>query len=320
MKPFDYAIADHLEGATAALARGYRSKGSGVDLLDLLKERIEPGEKFVSLHKVESLRGISEVNGMLRIGASATLAEIAGNAAVQRLAPALAHAAGEAATPQIRARATAAGNIMQRPRCWYYRAAEYDCLKKGGATCFAVEGENGYHALFGGGPCHIVHPSNIAPALVAHEATIVAVSPTGERKIPAGEFFVLPERNLRGETVLLENEIITEIRLPARESRSGFVELRERQSFDWPVASCVARHDGNKWHIVLGHVAPIPWVSKPAADVLGSSGSPDDALASRAADAAVKDAKPMSGNAWRIAIVRASVRRAVLLAAGKEIG
>src|SRR5439155_351089 len=135
----------------------------------------------------------------------------------------------------IRERATLAGNLCQRPRCWYFRNAEFNCLKKGGPTCFAVEGENQYHAIFGPGPCHIVHPSNAAPALVALDATLLVKSAGGKhRSIPAGDFFVMPEQSIYTENVLKPGEVITQIVLRKTPSQSATIELREKQSFDWP--------------------------------------------------------------------------------------
>ena len=128
--------------------------------------------------------------------------------------PALADAAGEVGTPQIRNLGTVGGNLCQRPRCWYFRNEEFHCLKKGGARCFAVEGENQFHAIFGEAPCHIVHPSSLAVPLVAYRATMRVLGPKGERQVPAEEFFVTPDRRMYGENVLEPNELLTQVRIP----------------------------------------------------------------------------------------------------------
>jgi xanthine dehydrogenase YagS FAD-binding subunit len=319
MKPFEYAIAETEAGAVAALAGGWKPKGSGVDLVDLLKERLGRFDKLVSLHEVASLKAITSDGTTITIGAGATLQEIADNADVRAACHAVAHAAGDAATPQIRAVATAAGNLCQRPRCWYFRNKEYDCLKKRGSTCYAVEGENRYHALFGGGPCHVIHPSNLAGPLVAAGAEIVLKKAGGERVVPAADFFVLPSASMYAENVAQPDELLTEIRLPARKTRSGYTEFREKQSFDWPLASCSAVHDGTKWNVVLGHVAPVPWRAKAAEAVLAGATSITPELALKAGEAALEGAEPMSQNAWRLHLVRAAVHDALMLADGKEI-
>jgi xanthine dehydrogenase YagS FAD-binding subunit len=320
MKAFDYAIASNESGALAALERGYRPKASGIDLLDLLKERTAAPDSMVSIADIDSMKGIREQDGALVIGALATLDEVGRHPAIRKSFHGLAESAAEAATPQIRMRATIGGNICQRPRCWYFRSADFNCLKKGGPTCYAVEGENQFHAVFGQGPCHITHPSNVAPALVAHGAQIVTKAPEdGGRTIAAADFFLLPEDGgIMRENVLKAEELVTEIRLPAPVAgqKSGYVEFREKQSFDWPLVSCVAAWNGTKWTVVLGHVAPVPWRAKGVEGVLGSAASITPELAEKAAAAADRGAKPMSGNAWRLRLVRAAVRRALLLADG----
>ena len=140
--------------------------------------------------------------GLAVIGAAATLVDVAAHAALAKAYPALTEAAAGVGTPQIRNLGTVGGNLMQRPRCWYFRNEEFHCLKKGGARCFAVEGENQYHAIFGDGPCHIVHPSSLAMPLIAYGARIKVAGPQGEREIEADKFFVMPDRNMFGETVL----------------------------------------------------------------------------------------------------------------------
>ncbi|MBX3728524.1 MAG: FAD binding domain-containing protein [Candidatus Sumerlaeia bacterium] len=325
MRAFDYAIAENAAGVLAATARGYRIKAAGIDVLDLLKERTAAPDKLVSIHEIADLRRIHiDEQERIVIGALATLQDVHDFDAIRGHFGALAIAAGDAATPQIRARATVGGNICQRPRCWYFRSQDFNCLKKGGATCFAVEGENAPHALFGGGPCYIVHPSNIAPALVAFGAEVLVRSSSGERAIPAGEFFLLPgDGGITRENVLRSEELVTGVRLPAMPGapnrRSSYVEFRERQSFDWPLASCAAAFDGAAWNVVLGHVAPVPWRAVAANEVLGSAGSITPELAEKAADAALEGARPMRDNAWRLKLVRAAVRRALLKADGKDI-
>ncbi|GAB4312071.1 MAG: xanthine dehydrogenase family protein subunit M [Candidatus Sumerlaeia bacterium] len=320
MKPFELAIADSLTGALTALTDGFKAKAGGIDLVDRLKERTEEAEKIVCVKAVKELSGgVREVESGVTIGALTTLRDLAASPLLRAKFPALADAAAHAATPQIRAVATVGGNLCQRPRCWYFRSLDFPCLKKRGATCYALEGENHYHALFGGGPCHIVHPSNIAPPLIGAGAEFVLHGPGGRRVVPAGEFFVLPSQSMYAENVLKSDELVSEIRIPRWPSRSAYVEFREKQSFDWPLAACAAVHDGEKWNVVLGAAAPIPWRAAKAEALLRGAAHISPALAEQAADAALDGAQPMSQNAWRLKLVRAAVRRALLLADGKEI-
>src|SRR5690606_17304659 len=159
----DYAKATTRDAAVAAMAQGWTAKAGGVDLVDLLKARVAAPDKVASIGRVadDAMTSINATANGSAAGAPATLQPVAPNAA------ALAEACGDAASPQIRAVATVGGNLCQRPRCWYFRHAEYDCLKKGGSTCYAVDGDNSFHALFQQGTCHIVHPSNVGVALLA---------------------------------------------------------------------------------------------------------------------------------------------------------
>jgi xanthine dehydrogenase YagS FAD-binding subunit len=318
MRAFDYAIAETREAALAAAAEGWTVKAGGVDLIDHLKERIGRSPRVVGIHALDELRGVRAENRGLRIGPLTTLRELGESEAVRAQLPALAQSAEEAATPQVRARATVGGNLCQRPRCWYYRSHDYPCLKKGGGTCFAVEGENQFHALYGEGPCHIVHPSNIAPVLVAVGAQFDLEKAGESRTVAAADFFVLPNANHRVENVLAYEEIITAVRVPAMPDKAGYAEVRHKQSFDWPLAACAAARHGGKWHVILGAVAPMPWRSEHAEHVLQGVDPVDAATAERAAEAALEGAAPMSKNAWRLALVRAAVRRALMRAEGQE--
>jgi xanthine dehydrogenase YagS FAD-binding subunit len=320
MKPFDYLVAEQFDAALAEYGDGKAAlKAGGVDLLDLMKEGIETPEALISIDGLDEFRFIREENDGVHIGCLTTLADIGRNELLKTKYAVLHHAAADAATPQIRERATVGGNLCQRPRCWYFRQREFHCLKKGGPTCFAVEGENRYNAIFGGGPSYIVHPSNIAPALVALDAIIVVQSAGATaQQIKAAEFFVLPEQSLKSENILKAGEVITNVIVPKAPTQSATIELREKQSFDWPVAmACVARLNGG-WRVCLGAVAPIPWLSQPAMDVLGDK-DVNPELAAAAGEAAVKDAEPMTDNEFKVQLVKVAVKRALLTAAGLEV-
>jgi xanthine dehydrogenase YagS FAD-binding subunit len=182
-----------------------------------------------------------------------------------------------------------------------------------------VEGENQYHAIFGGGPCHIVHPSNLAPALVALDALIVVRSAGNEpQKIRAEEFFVLPKDAMFAENKLKPGEVVTEVILPKAPSQSATIELREKQSFDWPIAMVSAARIDGAWRVCLGAVAPIPWLSKPAMDAIGNADVTPE-LAAQAGEAAAKDAQPMRDNDYKIQLVKVATKRALLAAAGMEV-
>jgi xanthine dehydrogenase YagS FAD-binding subunit len=319
MKSFDYLVAEELQPALAELAGGgVMLKAGGVDLLDLMKERVETPDVVLSIDGLADLRYIREADGGVHIGCLTTLADIGRSDVLKTKYATLHAAAADAATPQIRERATLGGNICQRPQCWYYRKKEFNCLKKGGPTCFAIEGENRYHAIFGGGPSYIVHPSNAAPALVALDAELVVRAAEGEpRRIKAADFFVLPDKALLKENVLEPGQIITEIVLPQAPAASATIELREKQSFDWPlVMACVARM-GKTWRVCLGAVAPVPWLSQPAMDVLGDRDITPE-LAAQAGDAAAANADPMTENEYKVQLVKVAVKRALLAAAGLE--
>ena len=209
MKAFAYVNATNEKEALAALAKAERGRmlpmAGGMDLLGLMKDYIVSPERVVSIRNLDQT--IAPADGGLRIGAAVKIADLVEHAQARKMYPALITAAEDVGTPQIRNVGTVGGNIMQRPRCWYFRNEEFNCLKKGGSRCFAVEGENQYHAIFGDGPCHIVHPSSLAVPVIAYGGRFRVAGPNGAREIDAGQFFQMPNQNLYGETVLQPNEI-----------------------------------------------------------------------------------------------------------------
>lgn len=319
MKTFDYLDASRLEAVwTGKPGAGTVLKAGGIDLMDRMKERLESPDTVLNISRIDALRFIREDGDGLQIGALTTLADLARHDRIREAYPVLHQAVSDAATPQVRERATVGGNLCQRPRCWYYRSADFRCLKKGGPICYAVEEENQYHAILGGGPCHIVHPSNCAPPLLALDAEATVASASSTRTVTLRDLFVLPSQDLDRETVLEPGEIITAIRIPAAPEQSATIELREKQSFDWPVAlASVARVRG-AWSVCLGAVAPVPWLSEAAGSVLGSRDLTPE-LAGEAARAAVRDAVPMSGNRYKVQLARVAVERALLKATGREV-
>lgn len=290
-------------------------KAGGVDLLDRMKEGLDSPDRVVSIAGIPGLDVIT-IGSPARLGALATLAHIADHAEVRRVYPALADAAGGAATPQIRNMATLGGNIAQRPRCWYYRSADFDCRKKGGNECYAQDGENRFHAVFDTDlVCVCVHPSATATALVAYDASVQIVSPGGKRTVRLEELFLKPVSDPTRENHLRPGEIIEAVSIPAPGpgARSAYRKLKEKESFDWPlVEACVALElTGGTIRgarVVLGHVAQVPWRSKEAEAAL-TGGTPSPELFAKAAAAAVAGAKPLSKNAFKVRLARVTLER-----------
>jgi xanthine dehydrogenase YagS FAD-binding subunit len=327
VKAFAYINPTSEKDAIAALKRDgvVMAIGGGQDLLARMKDYVTQPDVLVNIKNALDTTITSIPGGGLKIGAAVKIVDLAANAQVRRLYPALTDAAGLVGTPQIRNQGTVGGNINQRPRCWYFRNEEFVCYKKGGSRCFAVDGENQYHAIFGNeGPSHIVHPSSLAVPVVAYGARFRIAGPSGEREVAASEFFTLPTlQNVLKENVLADDELLTHVILPAPGNvKTGHYEVRYKQSRDWPLAftTVVLAMNGNtirSARVVLGAVAPVPWRSEDAERAL--VGKPLNAeTAAAAADAAVKAAKPLSGNAYKVQITKAAVKRAVMRAAGLQ--
>ena len=329
MRAFEYVKPATVADAVRELGRSWADAkilAGGIDLLGELKEGIIAPQRIVNIKGISGLRYIrfSEKEG-LRLGALVTLEEIETHQVIRQRYTALAEAAHSVGTPQIRNVGTIGGNLCQRPRCWYYRDEHTKCLKKGGPICFAYNGENKYHAILGGGPCYIVHPSDCAPALIAFRASVTVVSPRGQRTVPLEEFFVLPSRRLDHETILEPDEIVTEIQVPAPapNTRSTYLKFKERDSHDFAIvgAAVVMRLRGKVCEdvrIVLSGVAPIPWRSPEAEAVLkGKAITPE--LAEQAGKAAVAKAQPLSQNAYKVPLTQAIVKQAILRAAGLSV-
>ena len=326
MKAFAYVKAAGEKQAVAALsAPGGKALplAGGMDLIGLMKDYVAQPDRLVSVKELDA--SITKASGGgLRIGAAMTLADLVAHADARRMYPALTDAAAEVGTPQIRNVGTVGGNLNQRPRCWYFRNEEFNCLKKGGSRCFAVDGENQYHAIFGGGPCHIIHPSSLAVPLIALDARFRIFGPAGEREVAAAEFYQMPDKNLLGETILGPSELLTHVILPAPgQTRNATYEVRFKQSHDWPlaiasVALALQGQNVRTARIVMGAVAPVPWRSSQAETALTGKRLTEQ-VAMEAADAAVANAKPMSQNAYKVQIARTAVKRAILKAAGMKV-
>lgn len=301
-----------------------RPIAGGQDLLTTMKDYTSRPARLVNLKQIRGLNSLKLDARGLTIGALVTLTELEENAGVRKSFPGLSEAAHSIATPQIRNLGTVGGNLCQRPRCWYFRLEEVNCLKKGGSECYAASGENKYNAIIAGGPSYIVHPSDLAPMLVALGASVTVAGATGKRVIPLDKFFTLPsEGNIRRENVLKNEEIITEIFVPASPlaAHSTYLKFKERESLDFALASAAVavrmapNQTVREARIVLGGVAPIPWRVPNAEKFLAGKTLKPGVLA-ETAKIALADAKPLEKNAYKVPLAQTLVRRALARAGG----
>jgi xanthine dehydrogenase YagS FAD-binding subunit len=330
MKTFTYYRPKSAEQAVALLDAKWGSTemlAGGTDLLDLQKEYVSQPDKVVSLGGILSQSDVDmergDNTGSVTIGAGTTLAALADNADLQKLFPALTEAAGQIGGPQIRNMGTLGGNLCQRNRCWYFRDEHVNCLLKGGDKCFALDGENLYHAIFTQAhPCVIVNPSTLAPALIALGTTANVLGPKGKRAIPLSQFFQAPKSPADREHVLAANELVLSVTIPIAGLKNASYEVRHKQAYDWPLvqAAVALEMKGNqvsKATVVLGHVAPTPHLASDAANgLIGKEITESTAAAAGAA--AAQGAKPLAQNGYKVKLVEVAVKRALLTAAGQK--
>ena len=318
MRAFSYEAPPTLEEAISRLGRHARPLAGGTDLLTLMKADLYAPERLVAVRPLLP-RGITTAADGTVIGAATVLREVAASDVIARRYAALAQAAETAASLQLRNMATLGGNLLQRPRCWYFRNRHIPCWLKGGADCPAREGENRQHAVFGGTRCVAVHPSDLAPALLAFDAVLSVAGPLGQRTMTLDELYRLPEDTRRSETTLGENELIVAIRLPLQDeaTRSIYLKAMDRAAFSFAlagVAAVVRLADDNRRiaraRLVLSGVAPIPWRAQ-AAEAILAGAELKPALFSIAADAALQGAMPLRHNGWKIPLLRSLIVRAL---------
>ena len=329
MKAFTNQNARTLDEAVALAQQALRDGrsvsfvGGGTDLLQLMKDKVvnRPGsgdpDVLVNLKTVEGLDEVTSSGQVVTIGGLTTLEALVEHPVIRDRLTVLAEAAESVATPQIRHTGTLAGNVVQRPWCWYYRNG-FPCYKAGGNRCFSIAGENQLHAIFGGGPSYIVHPSDLAPALVALDATFRVVGPEGERTLSGPDFFVLPSQDAEHENVLADDEVLASVALPAPGDgvRSAYHKIMDREAWTHALVSAavVLDMDGEVCRdarIVLGGVAPVPW-RVPGAESLLAGQRVTPELAREVGAAAVAGARPLSKNAYKVPLTRAVVERTVL--------
>ena len=325
MKAFKHVDPTSLENAISFLSEDREEAlliAGGTDLVPEMRDRIVSPGRVVNLKAIPDLDRIDhdEKEGF-RLGPLVTLTRLEETPRIRETLPVLSEAAASAASPQIRNQGTLGGNLCQRPRCPYFRDPALACFRRGGTICYSLKGENRFHAIFGGGPCHIVHPSDTAPALIALQATAAILGPKGSREVPLEELFCLPEADPTRENVLGPDEILSEIRCPAPSPGSGsaYEKASQRGAWDFALVSAAVllSLEGKicrEARICLGGVAPKPW-RVPKAEELLKGQEITEEVAAAAGKKALQGADPMSSNAYKVSLGESIVKRAILRAA-----
>ena len=325
MRTFEYVSPTDARQAVSLLSASWGQTevlAGGTDLLALMKEEVVTPKRVVNIKEIKNLSGVNAESNGLRIGALTLLADLAENPSVRQNYPALSEALQEAASPQIRNTATLGGNLCQRPRCWYFRNGFGLLPKDESGKNLVAAGENRYHAILGNeGPAQFVSPSTIVPVLIVYGAQVHIEGPQGKRSLALEKFYVIPKAEGEREHDLKPNEIVTAVTLPhAGNAKVARYEIRQKAAFDWPlaVAAVALKTNGNtvqSARVVMGHVAPVPWLSPEAEKALaGKSVSEETARA--VAEVALEKANPLSQNAYKVQLARVAVRRAIMKAGG----
>ncbi|MCX6621770.1 MAG: FAD binding domain-containing protein [Acidobacteria bacterium] len=313
MQAFEYANPSTLQEALGLLGAKWGDAdvlAGGTDQISLMKDLVHTPRRVVNIKSIKDLHGIQPSPAGLLIGATTTMEELLQNADIRARFPSIHAAAKGISSPQIRNMGTVGGDLCQRPRCWYFRQGYGLLGRDKNGKSLAPDGQNEFHAIFGGGPAYFVSASSLGPALIALGA-----------KVSAEKFFVVPASDHAREIALKPNEIVTGILIPAARVRNATYEVRQKEALDWPLAtaSVAISMRGSvvsKASIVLGHVAPIPWRAAEAEKaIIGKSIS--ESTAGEAGQAAVAAAQPLSGNAYKVQLARVAVKRALLAAAGR---
>lgn len=327
MRAFEYTSPTTRQQAVELLSGDAAVLAGGTDLLSLMKDDVVAPKRVVNIKDIRELNGVRYGTRGLQVGALTSLGDLADHPLVKQHYPAFADALVEAASQQIRNMATIGGNICQRPRCWYFRSGFGLTPKTPDGKSMVEAGDNRYHAILGNdGPALFVSPSSIVPAMIAYDARIRVTGPKGAREVALEKFFVIPKSENEREHDLQPNEIVTDIFLPPPAGgRYAHYEVRQKEAFDWPLAlAAVALHMNGDTvrsaRVVMGYVAPVPWVSEEAAQALVGK-AVNEQTAQAAGEAAVSQAKPLSHNRYKVQLARVAVKRAILQAAqGKAEG
>lgn len=317
MQSFEYANPTTVQEAVGLLGARWGQAdvlAGGTDLISLMKDYLHTPKRVVNIKNVKELGGISKTADGIRIGAIVTIDELAKSTEVPK---SLAEAAAGVPSPQIRHMGTVGGDLCQRPRCWYYRQG-MGLLGMQDGKSLVADGENQYHAIFSEGPAYFVSASSLGPALIALGAKVKLVSAKGTRELPVAKFFVTPKDEATREIALHPDELLTEIIVPAAPVKSATYEVRQKEALDWPLAaaSVSLEMNGNtvkSAKVVLGHVAPTPYEAAAAEKALVGK-AVTAATAEAAGKAAVAGAKPLSQNAYKVALAKVAVKRALLAA------
>jgi len=320
MEAFAYARPASREEALAQLGGSFEESAilaGGTDLLSLMKNYVVTPKRLVDIKGVKEFGGVSTS----RIGATATLQELADHNSIKKAFRGVAEAAAAVPSMQIRNMGTVGGDLCQRPRCWYFRNGFGLLARDAQGRPLVPGGDNRYHAILGNsGPAYFVNPSSLAPILIALGAEVEIAAGKSTRKLALEKFYRAPQNESERELALEPNEIVTGVLLPkgADDWKTAIYEVREKQALDWPLAAAAValRMDGGRVHearIVLGHVAPVPWRATAAERALaGQSVSAESAA--KAGEAAVEGAQPLSGNRYKVQLARVAVKRAILAA------
>ena len=325
MQAFEYANPTTLQEALGLLSTKWGEAdvlAGGTDQISLMKEYLATPKRVVNIKNIKELGGITISKTGLRIGATVTLDELLENAEIRKNIPVLTTAARGVSSPQLRNMGTVGGDLCQRPRCWYYRRGFGLLAKDANGASLVPNGDNRYHAILGNkGPAYFVSASSLGPALIALNAKVKLVSPSGSREVAVEKFFVTPQNDGAREIALLPNEILTEITILHQgvNFNSATYEVRQKEALDWPLvaASVALKMKGNtvdSARIVLGHVAPTPWVATQAGQWLAGKAITEES-AGEAAKAALEGATPLSENGYKVQLARVAVKRALLEAA-----
>ena len=320
MKDFEYANPTSVKAAVDLLSNTWGNTevlAGGTDLITSMKQGLTEPVRLVSLKNIKKLQGISTKKGMLRIGAATPLSALAANDDVQQHFPALVTAIEGIGSAQMINVGTAGGDLLQRPRCWYFRQG-YGLLGVYEGKSLIPEGDNRYHAIFGNaGPAYYVNPSSLAPALIALGASVSVVGDDGEREIKVADLHTTPSNTAQREFSIEPNEIVVAITIPMNGLKNATYEIRQRRGLDWPlVTASVAFKAGSTvsgTNVVLGHVAPVPWRSSAASAALNGK-FVNAAAAAAAGEAATRGAVPLSKNGYKVQQVKVAVKRAILAA------
>jgi xanthine dehydrogenase YagS FAD-binding subunit len=328
MRAFEHVSATSAEEAIERLNERQDSEtrliAGGTDLLTLMKADLVAPARLIDLKPLSQLRGIRQrPDGAIQVGALTTLADIERDTTFAAATPMLIQAIRDAATPQLRALATIGGNLLQQYRCWYYRDG-LNCWLAGGDECYAATGQNQYHAIFQSGPCAAAHPSDLAPALIALDATVTIQGLSEEREALVEELLAAPINDRRVPHMLSLGEIITQINIPAPSPAAHGVYLKamDRQAWSFALASVAAQVtlEGDTVRdarVVLGGVANTPWRARAVETALIGQAMTSE-LAARTAALAVQGATPLTLNGYKVRLARELTRRGILLAAGRE--